>query len=89
MQVVLGWSSNSGTGNIQDSISTYSSLPNIGTGDVTTWSSKCAPIAAIDIKNGLSKDAKRIREQLKMVKVYVLAQEGNVIRDIPIQHPVL
>jgi hypothetical protein len=79
MQVVLGWSSNAGTENIQDSISTYSSLPLIGSGDVTTVGAGAAtPIDAADIKNWFyNKDAKRIREQLKLVKVYVLAQEGK------------
>jgi prepilin-type N-terminal cleavage/methylation domain-containing protein len=72
MQVVIGWSPNSGIENIQDSITTYSSLPAIGTGDVTA----SGPITASDIKEWF-RDATRIREQLKMVKVYVLAQEGK------------
>lgn len=79
MQVVLGWSSNTGTGNIQDSIRTYSSLPLVSSGDVVTIGTGAAtPIDALDIKQWfVDKDAKRIREQLKMVKVYVLAQEGR------------
>ena len=79
MQVVLGWSSNAGTENVQDSISTYSSLPLIDTGDVTTVAAGTeAPIDSLDIKTWLNdKDAKKIREQLKLVKVYVLAQEGK------------
>lgn len=79
MQVVLGWSSNTGTGSIQDSISTYSSLPLVGSGDVVTiGAGATTPIDALDIKQWfVDKDAKRIREQLKMVKVYVLAQEGK------------
>lgn len=87
MQVVLGWSSNEGTENIQDSIGTYSSLPAINTGNVITMASgSAAAIDATDIKawfNG--KDAKRIREQLKLVKVYVLAQEGK--RDAGYTYP--
>lgn len=79
MQVVLGWSSNAGTENVQDSISTYSSLPLISSGDVLTVGAGAAtPIDASDIKEWFNgKDAKRIREQLKLVKVYVLAQEGK------------
>lgn len=72
MQVVVGWSPNAGTGSIQDSITTYSSLPAVGTGDVRA----SGPIAATDIKDWFN-DPKRIREQLKLVKVYILAQEGK------------
>lgn len=87
MQVVLGWSSSAGTENVQDSISTYSSLPVIGSGDVTTIAAGSAsPLDANDIKSWFSgKDAKRIREQLKAVKVYILAQEGK--RDPAYTHP--
>ena len=87
VQVVLGWSSNAGTDSIQDSISTYSSLPLIGTGDVVTVAAgTAAPLDAADIKKWFDdKDAKRIREQLKMVKVYVLAQEGK--RDAGYTYP--
>lgn len=87
MQVVLGWSPNTGTGSIQDSISTYSSLPLAGSGDVVTVGAGAAtPIDALDIKKWfVEKDAKRIREQLKMVKVYVLAQEGR--RDAGYTYP--
>lgn len=79
MQVVLGWSSNSGTESIQDSVSTYSSLPAFGSGDVMTMAAgSVSPIDAADIKAWFNtKDAKKIREQLKLVKVYVLAQEGK------------
>lgn len=72
MQVVVGWSPNAGTDSIQDSITTYSSLPAIGTGDVRA----SGPIAATDIKDWFN-DPKRIREQMKLVKVYILAQEGK------------
>lgn len=79
MQVVLGWSPNAGTESVQDSISTYSSLPKIGTGDVTTVATGSATaIAGADITSWFNnKDARKIREQLKLVKVYVLAQEGK------------
>lgn len=87
MQVVLGWSSNAGTDNVQDSISTYSSLPLSGSGDVVTIAAGAAtPLDASVIKQWLAdKDAKRIREQLKLVKVYVLAQEGK--RDAGYTYP--
>lgn len=72
MQVVVGWSPNAGTDSIQDSITTYSSLPDPATG----FPKASGPIAAADLKDWFN-DAKRIREQLKMVKVYILAQEGK------------
>lgn len=77
MQIVLGWSSNAGTESIQDSVSTYSSLPLLGSGNVETVSAGSAtPIDSSELMTWFT-DAKRIREQLKLVKVYVLAQEGK------------
>jgi hypothetical protein len=70
MQVVLGWdTSNEGRA---DSVDAYSSLPGKSDGSVTATPAG----AAANIKNWLQ-SPKDLREHLKMVKVYILAQEGK------------
>jgi prepilin-type N-terminal cleavage/methylation domain-containing protein len=70
MQVVLGWdTSNEGRA---DSVDAYSSLPKKSDGSVTATPAG----AAADIQNWLQ-SPKDLREHLKMVKVYILAQEGK------------
>ncbi len=70
MQVVLGWDSSSG--GTAGQVDVYSSLP---AADGSVVSS--VPALADAIKGYLT-DAKQIREHLKVVKVYILAQEGKV-----------
>ena len=79
MQVVLGWSSNAGMDVVQDSVSTYTSLPFLGNTKIEVKGSGAGtPLSGSDILDWFNnKDAKRIREQLKVVKVYILAQEGK------------
>ena len=69
MRVVLGWdTSDQGNAN---SINAYSSVPaSDGTLTVT-------PAAALSSITGCLATARGIREHLKLVKVYVLAQEGK------------
>jgi hypothetical protein len=70
MQVVLGWdTSDSG---ISGAVDAYSSLPQSSNGSVTATPSS----AAASIQGWLT-DPKGIREHLKVVKVYILAQEGK------------
>lgn len=79
MQVVLGWdTSEGGKANMIDA---YSSLPSSGTGDVSATGSTGV---ATEIKGWLT-DAKSVREHLKVVKVYILAQEGK--RDSNFTYP--
>lgn len=71
MQVVLGWdTSDEGKAN---SVDAYSSLPASGSGDVTAIGPSGA---AASIKAWMS-DAKSLREHLKMIKIYILAQNGK------------
>ncbi len=82
MQVVLGWNSDpltpagsaAGTAPSQkeSSVSGYSSLSLVAGGDVTT-----SNVASSDVKSWLT-DPKKLREQLKLIKIYILAQEGKV-----------
>jgi prepilin-type N-terminal cleavage/methylation domain-containing protein len=79
MQVVLGWNSNlltaTGTSEIiqkASSVNAYSSLSDVAGGAVTA-----SPAAAAgDIASWLLAP-KTLREQLKIIKVYILAQEGK------------
>lgn len=74
MQVVLGWdTSDKGMANAIDA---WSSLPSASTGDVTASGPSGV---ATSIKSWLT-DAGSLREHLKMVKIYLLAQEGKVDR---------
>ena len=72
MQVVLGWDTSDG-GNA-NSVDAYSSLPKLSDGSVSATNS-----AASSIQGWLT-DPKGIREHLKMIKVYILAQEGKLDR---------
>lgn len=75
MQVVLGWDTSEGGG--ANSIDAWSSLPSEDTGDVTATGPSGI---ATSIKSWLT-DAESLREHLKMIKVYVLAQEGKMDRN--------
>lgn len=70
MQVVLGWDTS--VGGSAGAVNVYSSTPKL---DGTVVSSDSA--LAGDIQGYLT-NAKSIREHLKVVKVYILAQEGKV-----------
>jgi prepilin-type N-terminal cleavage/methylation domain-containing protein len=72
MQVVLGWDGSEG--GKAGSVSGYSSV----NGDVA------AGVSTSDVQSWLA-DPKGIREHLKMVKVYILAQEGK--RDAGFTYP--
>lgn len=80
MQVVLGWDIS--TSNPQaGSISAYSSLPAVNGGAVSVATTSAAdptaiPLASSNIQTWLA-DPKGLREHLKIVKVYILAQEGK------------
>jgi len=70
MQVVLGWdTSDAGKAGTLD---TYSSLPQLTGGTVTASPST----AAASIQGWLT-NAQGLREHLKVVKIYILAQEGK------------
>jgi len=79
MQVVLGWDTSEG--GMANMIDAYSSLPSSSTGDVNATGPTGV---ATDIKGWLT-DAKSVREHLKVVKVYILAQEGK--RDSNFTYP--
>ncbi len=79
MQVVLGWDTSDG--GKANAIDAWSSLPASGSGDVTASGPSGS---AASIKVWLT-DAKSLREHLKMIKVYVLAQEGK--RDSNFTYP--
>lgn len=70
MQVVLGWDASEG--GKANSVNAYSSMP---AADGTVAYATPAGVAA-DIKKWLT-SAQGIREHLKVVKVYILAQEGR------------
>lgn len=74
MQVVLGWDTSDG--GKANTVDTYTSLPDSTTGTITASPAD----AAADIQGWLL-DAKGIREHLKVIKVYILAQEGRVDRN--------
>jgi prepilin-type N-terminal cleavage/methylation domain-containing protein len=79
MQVVLGWSFNSGAEKMQDAVHAYSSMPDKSTYTVSTSSATASALpvtAADDIKSWLQ-DPTGIREHLKLIKVYLLVQEGK------------
>lgn len=81
MQVVLGWTLNEGVAKEQDStIHLYSSMPATDY-SVTAISAPGVTISdwtetSENIKKWLQ-DPKLLREHLKMIKVYILAQEGR------------
>jgi prepilin-type N-terminal cleavage/methylation domain-containing protein len=68
MQVVLGWDTSDG--GKSGAVDAYSSLPS-SAGTVTAAGASAASI------QGWLLDSKSLREHLKMVKVYILAQEGK------------
>ena len=70
MQVVLGWDTSDGGS--ANSVNAYSSLPLLSDGSVIATNSAASSI------QGWLKDPKGIREHLKMIKVYILAQEGKL-----------
>jgi hypothetical protein len=88
MQVVLGWDSSDG--GKAGSVNTYSSLPQNGSGivaNLTTTDPQGASSVRIamqfrsgdpNVPSGWLNDAKGLREHLKIVKVYILAQDGKV-----------
>lgn len=80
MQVVLGWTLNEGEGKAQDSIHLYSSMPATDY-SVTAMSAPGVKISdwseTLDNIKKWLQDPKMLREHLKMIKVYVLAQEGR------------
>lgn len=71
MQIVLGWSMNSGESKSEDAVHEYSSMPET---DYTVTAS--TPAVASQIKEWLM-DPQGVREHLKLIKVYILAQEGK------------
>jgi prepilin-type N-terminal cleavage/methylation domain-containing protein len=70
MQVVLGWDTSDG--GLANNVNAYSSLPNKA--DSTVSATPASAVA--NIQTWLT-DPKGIREHLKMIKVYILAQEGK------------
>lgn len=78
MQVVLGWDTSDG--GKANSIDAWSSVPN-SSGNVVA----SGPSGAATKINGWLSSAKGVREHLKSVKVYVLAQEGK--RDSNYNYP--
>ena len=88
MQVVLGWSFNSGTSKAQDAVHAYSSMPDKTSYSVSTLSATSVALPATvasDIQGWLQ-DPKGIREHLKLIKIYLLVQEGK--RDSRYTYPV-
>jgi len=81
MQVILGWSMTAGEAKSEDGVHAYSSMP------ATDYSVTASPsTAAGDIQAWLQ-DPKMIREHLKMIKVYILAQEGRRDRNYTYPQP--
>jgi hypothetical protein len=91
MQVVLGWDTS--TGGASGRIDTYSTLPN-ASGVVTV-----SPASSKDIVEGYMNSAnttdyssaqkgQALREHLKVIKVYILAQDGKIDRDYARSNPV-
>jgi len=74
MQVVLGWDTSAGGS--AGSVSAYSSLPKLSDGSVTATNGAGSLIQGW-LSNANASRAKDIREHLKVVKVYILAQEGK------------
>ena len=72
MQVILGWDASEG--GKANSVTGYSTAPKFSGGSVTT-----SDVSASDVQEWLT-NAKDIREHLKMVKVYLLVQEGRIDR---------
>jgi hypothetical protein len=71
MQVVLGWSMSSGASKSEDAVHAYSSMP------ATDYSVTASPSTAASQIQAWLQDPQGVREHLKMVKVYILAQEGR------------
>lgn len=86
MQIVLGWDSVDSrpvTDPKNSRVDAYSSLPQVFDGTVSAVSLNSdisASAVAAKIKGWLS-DPKGLREQLKVVKVYILAQDGKIDRN--------
>jgi len=76
MQVVLGWSANAGETKTQDSIFAYTSMPATDYSVTAISALSGVTVNAADIQSWLQ-DPKALREHLKMVKVYLLVQEGR------------
>ena len=79
MQVVLGWSLNAGETKVEDAVHAYSSMP------ATNYSVTASPSSTASSIQQWLQDPQMIREHLKMVKVYILAQEGR--RDLTYTYP--
>jgi prepilin-type N-terminal cleavage/methylation domain-containing protein len=79
MQVVLGWDTSDG--GLVGAVDAYSSLPKQSDGTVTA-----TPSGASGSIQGWLTNAQGIREHLKVVKVYILAQEGK--RDTSYKSPI-
>jgi len=80
MQVVLGWSFNSGSEKLQDTIHAYSSMPDKSFSippSVLAAPGITLPATANDDILGWLQDPSGIREHLKLVKIYLLVQEGK------------
>ncbi len=77
MQIVLGWSYNSGFEKTQDAVHAYSSMPNKTDYTVATISATGGGIPTASDMQGWLQEPKGIREHLKLVKVYLLVQEGK------------
>lgn len=71
MQVVLGWDTSDG--GMVGAVDAYSSLPRQSDGTVTS----VGPSGSGALIQGWLTTAQGIREHLKVVKVYILAQEGK------------
>ncbi len=80
MQVVLGWSFNSGTEKLQDSVHVYSSMPdktNYMPLNVVPAPGITLPLTTNADIQGWLQDPKGLREHLKLIKIYILVQEGK------------
>jgi hypothetical protein len=73
MQIVLGWDISDG-GNAGE-VNGYSTLPKKSDGSLSA-----TPADASVAIQGWMKSAKGLREHLKVIKVYILAQEGKLDR---------
>jgi hypothetical protein len=71
MQIVLGWSMNTGEAKSEDAVHAYSSMPG------TDYSVTASPASAAGQIQAWLQDPQGVREHLKMIKVYILAQEGR------------
>lgn len=79
MQVVLGWDSSEG--GKAGAVDVYSSLPKADGSvecSVTSLKGDIEGVTGDSNKPGYLKDSKYLREHLKVIKVYILAQEGKI-----------